>query len=177
MSNGLFFKEMIPYCMDFYIPTMSLHSTGFFNNVVRFSSCFRKSIKGWYNDYLTSFFLWSSGFLHSVFSTCGSYLPKLTKKVPKILKLLFLGENKAKTILNAFLQVRICGMIWSSSSSKDFTIKTVSSVSVSNLINETYETLLAWTISLTYPLYCLMIAFLSFAEQLFINSMKSLTPS
>jgi hypothetical protein len=96
MSNGLFLKEMIPYCMDFYIPTMSLHYTGFFNNVVRFSSCFRKSIKGWYNDYLTSFFLWSSGFLHSVFSTCGSYLPKINKNSTQNIEIVVSWREQSK---------------------------------------------------------------------------------
>jgi hypothetical protein len=60
--------------------------------------------------------------------------------------------------------------------SNDFEIKTVSSVSVMSLIAETYDTLLALTISYKCPLYCLTKFFLSFDEQLFINTTNNLTP-
>lgn len=94
-----------------------------------------------------------------------------------MLKLLFLGLNSEKTRLKAFLQVKISGIRSKIYSSKLLITNTVSSVSIMSFMTERYDTLLAFTISSRCPLYCLIRVFLSLDEQLFINSMKSLTPS
>ncbi len=71
---------MVPYCIDFSKPTMSLLSTGFLINKWRLSSFFNKSINGWYKNSRNSFFRCYSGFLQVVLSTWGSYLPKITNE-------------------------------------------------------------------------------------------------
>lgn len=42
-----FLNKKVPSCIDFSRPTISLLSTGFLIRAWRFSSTFKKSIKGW----------------------------------------------------------------------------------------------------------------------------------
>lgn len=59
------------------------------------------------------------------------------RNLPKMLKLLFLGLKREKMILKTFLHSNICGISWSNYSSKLLIVRTVSSVSIISLTNET----------------------------------------